>query len=669
MTQLVSDIETDGLVFDLTKVHCVAIKDAATEETIGYADQPGFRPLTQALERLEKADEIIFHNGISFDIPALQKVYPQFKPRGRVVDTIVSTRVIWPELTEKDAFEASRGRFPGRLIGRQGLEAWGYRLRLMKGDYSVDMEASAKAKGITDKAEITRYVWGSWNREMHDYCIQDVQVGYALWRKIHAENYSTQALGLEHRFAEIIATMERRGFAFDEEAAQRLYIQLVRKRREIADKLTEVFPPKEVTETFIPKVNNKAHGYVKGVPFTKRKLVDFNPSSRQMIADRLTEKGWKPTEFTPSGQAKVDESILSNLPWPEAKVLAEHFLIEKRIGQLAEGDQAWLRVVRSGRIHGSVNPCGTPTSRCTHSSPNVAQVPKVGSAYGEDCRALFLSSTAMRLVGIDLAGIELRCLAHYMARYDGGAYGRAVVEGKEADGTDVHSLNAKALGLDPQGLYWVFGKQTRGRNLAKTFIYAFLYGAGGWKLGFICGCEPEEVDAILSSVKAMEMQRAERELAHQGLDRSRLNIALSVKGQRLKARFLRQTPALARLIEDVKAAAKARGHLKGLDGRLIHIRSPHAALNSLLQTAGALIAKQATVFAWDNLSVRGYLPGRDWALVAHIHDELQIEAKEGIEDEVGNIVVQSMQQTGSYFGFRVPVDGTAKTGRNWADTH
>jgi DNA polymerase I-like protein with 3'-5' exonuclease and polymerase domains len=388
-----------------------------------------------------------------------------------------------------------------------------------------------------------------------------------------------------------------------------------------------------------------------------------------MIADRLKAKGWQPTEFTPGGDPKVDETILSQLPWDEAKVLAEHFLVEKRIGQIAEGDQAWLRLERNGRIHASVNTLGAVTRRCTHSNPNIAQVPKVGSPYGQECRALFLSTVSkVVLVGVDLSGIELRLLAHYMARYDGGAYAKAVVEGKSEDGTDVHSLNAKALGLDPRMVYFVFGKQAKGRDIAKTFIYAFLYGAGDEKLGTIIGVSEEEIARFPETQRGRWNKAVER-LKREGRQFDPVVVATIVKGGLLKARFLKQTPALAKLREDVSAKVKQTKRLKALDGGTLHVRSAHSALNTLLQSAGAIIAKQATVFAYDNLSTRGYVFGRDWALVAHIHDELQNETKEDIADDVGKIIVRSMEQAGEHFKLRLPISGEYKIGRTWADTH
>jgi len=596
--RLIFDIETDGLLDDVTRCHCIVTHDLDTGRDRTFAMLPGYPTPAEAIDYLNAADQLIGHNIIKYDIPVLQKLYKGFRPRAEVIDTLVCTRLIWSDIAESDLGRVKAGRLPSRRIGSHALEAWGYRLGEMKGEYDGG--------------------WNTISQEMVDYAEQDVRVTKALYERILDKQYSPEALKLEHEFCTVIAMQERHGFAFDVQAAQRLYTQLVARRLEIAKELQEAFPPQTVEEVFVPKVNNRKQGYVKGEPFIKRSILEFNPSSRHHIAARLKELGWVPQEFTESGQPKVDESVLEKLPYPQAKLLAEHFLVEKRIGQLAEGDQAWLRLERKGRIHGSVNTNGAVTGRCTHSNPNVAQVPRCGSPYGSECRSLFGAGPGRVLVGADLSGLELRCLAHYMAKYDDGAYGKVLLEG------EIHTVNQQAAGLPT-------------RNDAKSFIYAYLYGAGDVKIGSIVlpnGSEDEQ-----------------REI-----------------GKKLKKAFLKKTPALKALKDAVSAAAE-KGWIKGLDGRVLRIRSPHAALNTLLQSAGALIAKQATVFAYQELTTGGYLFGRDWAMVAHVHDEMQVECKKEIADHVGRVLVQSMRRAGEHFGFRVPIDGEFKIGSNWRDTH
>ena len=293
-----------------------------------------------------------------------------------------------------------------------------------------------------------------------------------------------------------------------------------------------------------------------------------------------------------------------------ATIMGEYFLLIKRLGQLGDGRQGWLKVERGGRIHGSCNTNGAVTGRATHAYPNVAQVPSLGAPYGKECRSLFTVGKGNVLVGVDVSGLELRCLAHYMAKYDGGAYGETVVNG------DIHTVNQKAAGLET-------------RSLAKTFIYAFLYGSGVANLGRLCGHGAKE-------------------------------------GSQLKARFLKKIPALATLIERVQKASE-RGYLVGLDGRRLKVRSAHSALNVLLQSAGAIICKQWMVEFDKALKEKGL--SESCQQVAWVHDEIQLETKEDMADEIGKLAVESIKRAGEHFEIRCPLDGEYNIGANWAETH
>ncbi|WP_197729354.1 MULTISPECIES: DNA polymerase [Rhizobium] len=635
------DCETNGLLDTLDEVHSLVMRDPSSGFTISAtsndysSDDPTIITdwsVEEALHALMNADVIIGHNIIKFDIPALQKVFPWFQPKGLIIDTLVCSRLIWSDIADHDLKQVRKG-YPGKLVGSHSLKAWGYRLGVLKGDFGETSD------------------WRYWSPEMQTYCEQDVEVTAQFYARIKKKEPSPKSLWIEHEFCKIIAMQERHGFAFNEEEAIKLYSQLVTRRLEIARELQVAFPPVEKTEVFIPKVNNKQRGYVKGEPFTKKWMVEFNPSSRQMIADRLQAMGWVPQEFTPSGQPKIDETILQALPYAQAKVLAEHFLVEKRIGQLAEGDQAWLKLVKKGRIHGSVNTNGAVTGRCTHSNPNVAQVPRVGSPFGAECRALFTTTSRWVLVGADLSGLELRCLAHFMALFDGGEYGRIVLEG------DIHTVNQNAAGLPT-------------RNDAKTFIYAFLYGAGDQKIGSIVApdASPEEQKRIGKKLKRQFLAKTP------ALRRLREVVELKVLGFVPKARPLNVNPAYEHMWRQDSAKqwwfkAGAGGVLVGLDGRKLNVRSAHSALNTLLQSAGALISKAAMIFAYQELSTRGYVFGRDYAFVAHIHDEIQTECRPELAEEVGQIVVEGMRAAGTFFAFGCPIDGEFKIGNNWKETH
>lgn len=643
MITYIADTETNGLLDDLDTIHSLVLRDVDTGELVGsYHDAfdmtLGCRPTIQdGLAQMNKADVIVGHNWIKFDAHAIAKVYPDFKPTYVVRDTLLLSRLQFPELKQTDFKRFKKGILPGQFIGRYSLESWGHRLGLHKGDYSKDM----KAKGLDP--------WSSWNIDMQEYCELDTEVTLALLRLLNRKPYAAQAVDLEHRFAEVISLMERQGFPFDEKAAVALFSDLTGKQAVIEKDLMDLFPPDEVptkSHWYIDPEGKqwatkkeavawgwKAKDIEKGPP--KTKTIPFNPGSRDMIAARLTRKyKWKPREFTPAGKPKIDETVLGTLPFPEAKTLTQYLMLDKRIGQLATGNQALLKKVgKDGRIHGRVETAAAVTRRCTHSNPNVAQTPKVGSEYGLEFRSLFTALPGFILVGCDASGIELRMLGHYMAKYDGGRYIKAVVEGTEADGTDVHSLNAKALGLEPRKVYALPGGRTAtGRDLAKTFIYAFLYGAGDGKLGSILGKGAKE-------------------------------------GRQLKARFLKAFPALKRLKLAIDLAVTKSRSLNALDGGRLVVRHKHAALNTLLQSAGAVVVKMATVLWYDSCIEAGYVWGRDFALVAHIHDELQFLTRKELADDIGKLASAAMRSAGEHLGSRCPTAGAYKTGATWADTH
>jgi DNA polymerase I-like protein with 3'-5' exonuclease and polymerase domains len=594
---LIFDIETDGLLDDVTKVHCLVIKDLSVGQTVTCGPIGCDYDIERGLYMLEEADCIAGHNVIKYDIPVLEKLYPWFKvDRSKVFDTLVATRLVWANVKETDNVLLKKEQLPGKLFGSHSLEAWGYRLGNYKGDF----------KGP----------WDTFTQEMLDYCVQDVEVTATLYEKILAENYAQQALDLEHQVAWLMAKQERNGFCFDVPKAAELLTRLVQRRGELERELKEYFGSWEIQlPDFIPKVNNKTRGYVKGVPVPKVKVIEFNPSSRDHIADRLINLyGWKPKDFTEGGKPMVDEIVLGKLDYPPCKLLTEYLLVQKRISQLHEGGQAWMKCEKNGKIHGSVNPNGAVTGRATHSYPNISQVPASGSPYGSECRSLFTVPHGWKLVGADASGLELRCLAHYMAKWDGGKYGDIVLGG------DIHTENQKAAGLST-------------RNQAKTFIYAFLYGAGDGKIGSIVGGSASD-------------------------------------GKKLKSKFLRSLPALGRLVDAVQSASK-RGYLIGLDGRRIHVRSSHAALNTLLQGAGAVVCKQWLVLLEEHLSSK-FKHGwdGDYAFCAWSHDECQIACRtQEVADYIAKVAPEMVTAAGEHFGFRCRLDGESKMGTTWADTH
>ena len=364
MKYLIVDCETNGLLDSLTDVHSLVIENE--EGTVFSCNDHGaYRSIEDGLRLIMNGAAggslIIMHNGIKFDYWALRKVYPWFElPIDQIRDTLVLARLLWADIGDKDRLLVKKG-FPSKLCGTHSLKAWGYRLGVFKGDYG-------------DTAD-----WSKWTPEMQDYCKQDVTVTKALWHTIIKKNPTPQSVELETWFAYILSRQEQFGYTFDVQGAANLYAKLLDRRNTIDEELKSFFGQWFVpVETTVAKVSNKSKGLSKGIEYTKVKLMEFNPGSRLQIADRLQKLyGWVPEEFTDSGQPKIDETILAALPYPPCKILSERFMQDKRIGQIAEGEAAWLKLERNGRIHGSVNTIGAVTGRCTHSTPNMAQVPSV----------------------------------------------------------------------------------------------------------------------------------------------------------------------------------------------------------------------------------------------------------------------------------------------------
>ncbi|CAN8138979.1 hypothetical protein THIOSC13_1200006 [uncultured Thiomicrorhabdus sp.] len=372
--------------------------------------------------------------------------------------------------------------------------------------------------------------------------------------------------------------------------------------------------------------------------------------------------GWEPKELTPSGQPKIDDDILETITFPEAADVKTYLMLVKRLGQLHDGDQGWLKAIKNdGNIHGYVNTNGAVTGRATHSSPNIAQVPSAGALYGGECRELFTVPKGWSLLGTDASGLELRCLGHFMAEYDKGDYIQVILHG------DIHTVNQKAAGLPT-------------RNNAKTFIYAFLYGAGDEKIGSIVGCTVEEWRELKDTkeYKYTMATMIRNEARRTGLQPSQVKpprgkaVVHTMKGKALKAKFLKALPALDKVIKNVKKDAKDRGHLVGIDGRILHVRSAHSALNSQLQSAGGLICKHWGVVIEEKLQALGYTHGwdGDYAFCAWVHDEYQIACRtKEIAEIIGKVAREAIQEVEHIYNWKCPLDADYAIGQNWKEIH
>jgi len=582
MTSLVFDIETDGL--QATKIWCVSICDIHTEEINSYYGDA----LIEGIKRLERADKLIGHNIIGYDIPVIKELLNIDLSNKILVDTLVLSRLFNPVRE-----------------GNHGLESWGFRVGLHK----IDFEE-----------------YETFSKEMVEYCERDVLINKKVYDVLNQERlgFSRDSINLEQKVYAILNKQRDKGFLLDVKFSSLLIALLQSKLDETVKEVHKEFKPEEHTLILYPvktaagklskmavdslgtkyRLNSEEYDALNEADHLERiNRVEFNLGSRKQIGEYLQKFGWKPVNLTPTGQPIVDEGTLRKIKGiPQAQLIADYLMFQKRIAQI----KSWLeKADDSGRVHGFVNTNGTITGRMTHREPNLAQVPSPSSPYGKDCRSCWIVPPGYKLVGIDASSLELRMLAHYMNDKE---FTNEVLTG------DIHTTNQKLAGL-------------KSRTQAKTFIYAFIYGAGDAKLGTIVGGGRRD-------------------------------------GQQLKQRFLSGLPSLANLKSRVTRAAE-RGYIKGLDGRKIFIRSSHSALNALLQGAGAIVMKKALQLLNEYILEKNL----DAHFVANIHDEWQIEVAKKDAEEVGKLGVDAIKIAGTFFNMECPLDGEYNIGDNWYETH
>ena len=574
------DIETDGL--DATKIHCICAMLNNEEKTVyNFLGEDNVKQFEEWLGT-EHVCVLSGHNIIGFDLPVLRRVGGFTWDLG-VRDTLVLSRLYNPS-----------------MVGGHSLRNWGNTLGNFKDDYDGG--------------------WEEYSTEMLKYCQQDVRVTKAVFRHLEGllGDAEEKAIDLEHEVFRIIKQQEDNGMLINERKAYNLLAELKEKVLDIEDKVHERFVP---LATFIPlnvlknpkrKDGSNSVAYQKQLDrgaFFQRGVwgymdyPTFNLGSRQQVARHLQHFGWKPKKFTDKGSIIVDEKTLDGVDIPEAKLILEYFTISKRVAMV----KSWIEAIdeTDGRVHGRVNSCGAVTGRMTHSKPNLAQVPASYSPYGKECRELWIVPKGKKLVGMDASGLELRMLAHYM---NDEAYTEEILNG------DIHTANQMAAGL-------------QSRDTAKTFIYAFLYGAGDAKIGSVVGGKAKD-------------------------------------GKKLKAKFLDNTPSLRTLRGDVNKRSE-KGWLRGLDGRKLWIRSPHLALNTLLQSAGAIVMKQALIL----LEKYAILYNIEHKFVLNVHDEIQAEVREDQAEQFGRLAVSCMQRAGEDFNLNCRLDGEYQVGNSWEETH
>lgn len=610
MKTIIYDIESDNLLLDATTIHCIGVK-IDDQETQVFTSRPirgSSGSITECIELLLTADRLVGHNIVKFDNSVIRKI------RGidlfttiEHFDTLIASQLRYPNMILIDSNNKS---LDSKLKGSHSLKAWGQRLGDAK-DHHED--------------------WSKLSEEMVEYCRQDVEVTSLLYKKLN-NTIPDEAMRLEQKFAYIIARQEEKGVLFDVKKAQELHIELVKELDTAIKELYKVFTPLKdfIKMNEVNKVNKdgkdnknylnqvkKGGCYNENMEWGYWADITFNPNSGAHIV-RWVEHlyGKQKWELTEKGSPKAgSEDLLrmfSDKEW--AKPLTHYLEVKKLMGQLAEGNNAWLKLVRDdNRIHGEVNTLGAVSRRCTHNKPNLAQVGSARSFKGKEVRSLFTVPKGYVMVGCDMSGLELRVFAHFLARYDGGRYAKVILN------EDIHTFNQKAFGVPT-------------RDMAKTTIYGTLYGAGADKIGSIVGKDAKE-------------------------------------GSKIKKNFEKNVPAYKKLLEDVSVTVKTKGYLRALDGNNYFIRSEHSALNTLLQGGGALLCKLWAILVYEEMEERGYIFGKDYAMILQVHDECDYECREDIAEELASIAKECTTKAGEYFNIRIRLDGESKIGRNWYEIH
>jgi DNA polymerase I-like protein with 3'-5' exonuclease and polymerase domains len=593
--RLAFDVEADELLDSASVAHCIVAINLHTDEVHEF----GPKEIPAALEHLARADYLVGHNIAGYDLPLLHRLY-NWAPASEcvVVDTLVAGRLILPHIDDLDDQAAAMGDPPlGKLRGRYSLEAWGARLSMPK-----------TGTDITD--------FSKWSPELQARCVSDTVICKKLWQFLQPHGYSEQALTLEHRVGAICNQITADGVPFDIDAAERRRQQWTTRRAELEVQLLQQFP-------------------------------DTNLNSRAQIGALLEARGWVPEKRTEkTKQPKIDDEVLEGLPavYPEFTGLAEHQILGRRLGQLSNGKEAWLKHIgKDGRIHGAIVHIGTPHSRAAHFNPNIAQVPnpKRGKPLATECRALFHHPDDWVFVACDQAGLQDRCFSHYLAEFDGGGYGRSFVAG-----ADTHWVSAIALELvSPNTERDKASKlHTALREGSKSFRYGFLFGMRGKRAG-------EIIATIIRAARQVDP-------SYRGP---------STNGGQALRRFEAATPGLRQLRESLEMQAARNGWVSGLDGRRVPTGAQYKALNRIVTSAEAIVCKRWLINIHDELRRQfRYGWNGDVVVTAWIHDELVACCKPAIAEEVGKLMVRHAKEAGEFFGLKVPLDAGATIGRSWA---
>lgn len=629
MTVLVFDLESNGLYEESTLIHCICIQEIGLGGHIlpveSFYDSDLGQPtgtLKDGLERLSGASTLIGHNIINFDFPVLEKIYGWTVPTTvRIEDTLVISRVLNPDRS-----------------GGHSLGAWGESLGHKKPEHSD---------------------WSRLTADMVFRCAEDTRINTELYRRLKDEQKGhnwKESIRLEHEVSRIITQQEINGVQFDASRAHNYIMDLNRRVDEVESELLRGLPRKikqlgvEISKPFkrdgtlLKKIEDYTN--ICG-PFTRITFEEMNLGSHVQVKEYLLKNGWKPTTWNYKDgiktSPKLTEDSFASITGDMPRLIKERTLFAHRRSQI----QGWIdRVREDGRITAGANTCGTNTGRFKHFG--VVNVPKAKEEiiYGKEMRSLFCASPGRKFVGHDASGLEARMLAHYT---DDPALTKMILE------SDIHTAHMVLMELD-------------GRDEAKTLYYALIYGQSDEKLGENLGWE--WLDAIRwyldgNYAKAIfRIKRKKGTLTH-------VKICDNVRGYLMKRKYFDRFPKVEKLIKNVKKAS-SKGYLKSLDGRKVWMRRneegavmKHKALNTLLQSAGAVVMKKSSAILASEVSLNNL----NVLKVIDMHDEAQADVLERDVELYCELAVQSIIQAGEHYNLNIPLDAEAKVGNDWSGTH
>ena len=609
--RLCYDIETNGL--DPDTIWVLVAQNLDTDVIYKFSDHDNLHgSIRDGISLLENAELLVGHNIIGFDNRVIDNLYGTNLNSKRCHDTFIMSQTL--------RYKRSH---------RHGLAGWGEALGNSKGDYND---------------------WSNYNKEMLKYCIQDVKVNVDVYNRLlqeysalHAKNpLIKKGLEIEHDAAKFNTLVKEQGWKFDTVKAEDTRLSMLDRMFDIENVMHpklgmktvyidkeprtpkfkkngeyNVHTVKQLSEFFGKAIlPTDTHLMPAGKEFQRTEQKQIDLGSTPLVKEWLLDNGWIPDEYnrkkvdgrwiTQTDSPKFTTASLEKMG-PYGKIIDEYYTIRSRKA-VVEG---WLAKVQDGRLNGNMWTIGTATFRARHEV--IVNLPAVTAEWGHELRELLIADDGMVVVGADSSGNQLRGLCHYVNNSD---FTREVIYG------DQHQRNADSLGCS--------------RALAKSYLYAYLFGAGDAKLGQVLTGKSN------SSV-----------------------------GKKSRDDFARGIRGLQELKDSVSKTWKQTsfqthgGWFPALDGRPVFCPSEYQTLNYLLQSAEGITCKAALSWAMNKIEEEGIdAQPRLW-----YHDEMCFQCKPEDAERVGQILQEAYAEGPKWFNVDCMGGGDPVQGTSYADVH